>query len=182
MTHVWPEPKTNKQMADLAGVGTTLINQAKEIYAFGLSGRVLRQRLPFREARSRIKLVRDAGLEQSVLDGSMTLDQAHQAAVSSGKDGRTDAERKSPTKDQLAHDLQNQKENSKRLEAENLELEERVRQLTDANARMRKKLQESERALSEQIALREGYEEFINQLKYEPQLEGVSWPFQTTGS
>ena len=177
-----PEPKTNEQMADLAGVGTTLINQAKEIYAFGLSEQVLRQSLSFGEARRRIKLVRDSGLQQSVLDGSMTLDEAHQAADSSGTNSRTDAERKSPTKDQLAHELQNEKANSRRLEQQHVELEERVRHLTDENARIRKKLEKSERALSEQIALREGYEEFINQLKYEPQLEGVSWPFQTTGT
>ena len=159
------KPKCNQDMADLAGVGTTLISQAKEICSLGLSALVLQRHITFKEAQCRVKLVRGADLEKPVKDGTMPFDQAHREALSLARNGHPDEEPGPPTKKALTNHVQTLRKNVDGLEQENRALKESVRQLTAENAVMRDQLEESEKAVYKERALREAAEETLRQVK-----------------
>ena len=79
----WPPPKTEAEMAKMAGIGTTLISHAKELYDYGLSALALTRQLKFNQVYQRLKLVQSvAGLAGEVLDGTKTFGEAYLAALS----------------------------------------------------------------------------------------------------
>ena len=73
--------RTDQEMSGLAGVGTTLISQAKTVARFGLSERVLLGDMRFTHAYRRARTVRDSPLKNSVLDDAMSFDEAYERAM-----------------------------------------------------------------------------------------------------
>ena len=113
------EPKTNEQMAALAGVGTTLISQAKEVCMVGLAGAVKGKDISFAEALRRVKLVRAAGFEDQVRSGEVDFDTAYEQAHSTPENQAGDAANKRPSRTQLIQRIE-------KLETENDELRQRL--------------------------------------------------------
>ena len=74
------------EMADLAGVGTTLISQAKVVWSLGLAEHVAEGKLGFAEAYRRARVVRDSEWEVAVLNGGMSFDDAYERALANTPD------------------------------------------------------------------------------------------------
>ena len=74
------------EMADLAGVGTTLISQAKVVWSLGLAEDVAVGKVGFAEAYRRARVVRDSDSEREVLEGEMPFDDAYERALSNAPD------------------------------------------------------------------------------------------------
>ncbi len=74
------------EMADLAGVGTTLISQAKVICSLGLVEDVAEGKVGFAEAYRRARVVRDSEWERDVLNGGMPFDDAYARALANTPD------------------------------------------------------------------------------------------------
>ena len=73
---------TIDEMADLGGVGTTLISQAKVVWSLGLAEDVADGKVGFAEAYRRARVVRDSEWEGAVLNGEMPFDDAYDRALS----------------------------------------------------------------------------------------------------
>ena len=117
-------------MSELAGVGTTLISQAKTLTRFGLCGRVLRGDLRFTDAYRRASMVRDSPWKNSVLDGVMSFDEAYERTMTESpvrdKQGRQDPSARSVLLGRLRELLE-----------ENSQLREQNAQLRAENERQR---------------------------------------------
>ena len=74
------------EMADMAGVGTTLISQAKVVWSLGLAEDVADGKIGFTEAYRRARVVRDSEWEGEVLNGEMAFDDAYERALSNPPD------------------------------------------------------------------------------------------------
>ncbi len=74
------------EMADLAGVGTTLISQAKVVWSLGLAEDVAEGKVGFAEAYRRARMVRDSEWEGEVLNGRMPFDDAYERALANTPD------------------------------------------------------------------------------------------------
>ena len=74
------------EMADLAGVGTTLISQAKVVWSLGLAEDVAEGKVGFAEAYRRARVVRDSEWEGAVLTGGMPFDDAYEHALAKASD------------------------------------------------------------------------------------------------
>ena len=74
------------EMADLAGVGTTLISQAKVVWSLGLAEDVSEGKVGFAEAYRRARVVRDSEWEGAVLNGGMPFDDAYERALANTPD------------------------------------------------------------------------------------------------
>lgn len=81
----FPEPafcnRTLEVMAEMAGVGTTSISQAKVVHRFGLADQVLAGEMRFHDAYRRARRVREIGLENAVAAGEISLADAYQQAM-----------------------------------------------------------------------------------------------------
>ena len=74
------------EMADLAGVGTTLISQAKVMWSLGLAEDVAEGKVGFAEAYRRARVVRNSEWEVVVLNGGMPFDEAYERALANTPD------------------------------------------------------------------------------------------------
>ena len=74
-------PHSIPGMADLAGVGTTLISQAKDVWSFGLAEDVRAGKLGFNEAYRRARVVRDSVWQRAALNGEMSFEDAYERAA-----------------------------------------------------------------------------------------------------
>lgn len=74
-------PHTIPGMADLAGVGTTLISQAKVVGSFGLAEDVRTRKVGFYDAYRRARVVSDSDWQGAALNGEMSFDDADERAA-----------------------------------------------------------------------------------------------------
>ena len=122
--------RTDQEMSGLAGVGTTLISQAKTVTRFGLSERVLLGELRFTDAYRRARMVRDSPLGHSVLDGTVCFDEAYERAMTESTVG----DKKRP-KDPSAHAML--VDRLREVERSNAQLLEENSLLREQNERLR---------------------------------------------
>ena len=78
-------PHSIPSMADLAGVGTTLISQAKDDWSFGLAEDVRAGKLGFNEAYRRARVVRDSVWQRAALNGEMSFEDAYERASATSR-------------------------------------------------------------------------------------------------
>ena len=74
------------EVADLAGVGTALISQAKVVWSLGLAEDVAESKVSFAGSYRRARVVRDSGWEGKVLHGGMPFDAAYERALANTSD------------------------------------------------------------------------------------------------
>ena len=122
--------RTLKVMAEMAGVGTTSISQAKVVFLFGLAEKVLAGKLRFLDAYRRARLVSDAGAGEAVLSGEVSFDAAYRQALSKGPPtSRTETSQHPSSKDLT--------EQVKVLESSNADLRKEIQLLQVENERQR---------------------------------------------
>ena len=115
-----------KEMANLTGVGTTLISQAKVVWSLGLAEDVAAGKVGFAEAYRRARVVRDSEWEGEVLNGGMAFDDAYQRAVSNTPDVPEVRPRQSRSVKSLIEEV-------RELERSKAELAEELRLLREDN-------------------------------------------------
>ena len=125
--------RTLEVMAEMAGVGTTSISQAKAVYSFGLADQVLAGDLRFHDAYRRARRVREIGLENAVAAGEISFEDAYQQAMLSAPA----QEQESAGKIASARGLLTQ---VRELERCNDNLRRKVRFLETENARLKSQL------------------------------------------
>ena len=118
------------EMADLAGVGTTLISQAKVVWSLGLAEDVAEGKVSFAEAYRRARVVRDSEWKEVVLNGRMAFDDAYQRAVSNAPDVPEVRPRQSRSVKSLIKEV-------RELERSKAELTEELRLLREDNEMQR---------------------------------------------
>ena len=79
-------PYAIDEMADLGGVGTTLISQAKVVRSLGLAEDVAEGNVGFAESYRRARVVRDSEWEREVLHGGMPFDDAYERVLANTPD------------------------------------------------------------------------------------------------
>ena len=160
-------PWTIEEMATLARVGTTRISEAKQICAFQLEDMVLARDIAFGEAFKMASLVRAAGLSKRVHDGALTLDQAYKKALAEAESVGADQERDAVATANAA--APNQPDTLPAApvswKEEKAALQERIRELTAENTRMKHELQVAEQELDEERALRMVAQEAMQDMK-----------------
>ncbi len=115
------------EMADLAGVGTPLISQAKVVWSLGLAEDVSDGKVGFAEAYRRARVVRDSEWEGEVLNGEMAFDDAYERALSNASDVLVERPRQSRSVKSLIDEV-------RELERSKAELVEELRLLREDNA------------------------------------------------
>ena len=113
-------------MANLAGVGTTLISQAKVVWSFDLAEDVKAGKLGFNEAYRCARVVKDSEWQGAALNGEMSFDDAYERAAAT-------ASVVSPDHRQAARSIRSLNEQVRRLERSNAQLEEELRSLRGDN-------------------------------------------------
>ena len=169
----WPPPKTEAEMAKMAGIGTTLISHAKELDAHGLSALVLTRQLKFNQVYQRLKLVQSAGLAGEVLDGTKTFGEAYLAAVSNSGNEQIAERETTPSRKALTDQVAELQRSVAKLTEENRRLRQRDDVLTVESRSYRDKWQQALRDLDEQNALMETYKEETDRLKAIIQLNDI---------
>ena len=169
----WPPPKTEAEMAKMAGIGTTLISHAKELYDYGLSALVLTRQLKFNQVYQRLKLVQSAGLAGEVLDGTKTFGEAFLAARSNSANEQTAKRETTPSRKALTDQVAELQRSVAKLTEENRRLRQRDDVLTVESRSYRDKWQQALRDLDEQNALMETYKEETDRLKAIIQLNDI---------
>ena len=125
-------PRTIPGMADLAGVGTTLISQAKDVWSFGLAEDVRDGKVGFNEAYRRARVVKASEWQGAALNGEMSFEDAYERAAAT-------ALVVSPDRRQATRSVRSLNEQVRRLERSNAELEEELRSLREDNEVQRSK-------------------------------------------
>ena len=173
----WPPPKTEAEMAKMAGIGTTLISHAKELDAHGLSALVLTRQLKFNQVYQRLKLVQSAGLAGEVLDGTKTFGEAYLAALSNSGNEQIAERETTPSRKALIDQVETLQRIVTSLERETQILRQRTKALTGESKLYRDQWQQALRDLDEQTALMETYKEESARMREMIQLNGIE--FQT---
>lgn len=117
---------TIDEMADLGGVGTTLISQAKVVWSLGLAEDVADGKVGFAEAYRRARVVRDTEWEGAVLNGEMPFDDAYERALSKAPDVPLVRARQSRSVKSLIEEV-------RQLERSKSQLEEELQVLREDN-------------------------------------------------
>ena len=169
------KPWTIEEMAALARVGTTRISEAKQICAFQLEDMVLAREIAFGEAFKMASLVRAAGLSKRVHDGELTLDQAYKKALAEAESVGADQERDAVATANAA--APNQPDTLPDVpvswKEEKAALQERIRELTAENTRMKHELHVVEQELADERALRMVAQEAMQDLKLRLEERGL---------
>ena len=118
------------EMADLAGVGSTLISQAKVVWSLGLAEDVSDGKVGFAEAYRRARVVRNSDWERALLNGEMAFDDAYEHALSNAPDVPVVRPRQSRLVNSLIEEV-------RELERSKAELEEELRLLREDNEAQR---------------------------------------------
>ena len=146
----WPPPKTEAEMAKMAGVGTTLISHAKELYDYGLAALVLTRQIKFNDAYQRLKLVQSvAGLAEEVLDGTKTFGEAFLAARSNSANEQTAKRETTPSRKALIDQVETLQRTVTSLERETQILRQRTKALTGESKLYRDQWQQALRDLNQ---------------------------------
>ena len=169
-----PPPKTEAEMAEMGGVGTTLISHAKELYDYGLAALVLTRQLKFHQAYRRLKLVQSvAGLAGEVLDGTKTFGEAYLAALSNSGNEQIAKRETTPSRKALTDQVAELQRSVAKLTGENRRLRQRDDVLTVESRSYKDQWQQALRDLDEQNALMETYKEETDRLKEIIQLNDI---------
>ncbi len=115
------------EMADLAGVGTTLISQAKLVWSLGLAENVAEGKVGFAEAYRRARVVRGSEWEGAVLNGGIPFDDAYERALANAPDVLVARPRRSRSVKSLIEEV-------RELEQSKAALAEELRLLREDNA------------------------------------------------
>ncbi len=126
--------RTVEVMAEMAGVGTTSISQAKVLYSFGLADLVLAGQMRFHDAYRRARRVREIGLENAVAAGEISFEDAYQQAMVSAPAPEQEPARKITSAQGLLTQV-------RELERCNDKLRRKVGLLESENARLKSRLQ-----------------------------------------
>ena len=147
-------------MANLAGVGTTLISQAKVVWSLGLAEEVAQGKVGFAEAYRRARVVRDSEWEGEVLNGGMVFDDAYQRAVSNAPDVPEVRPRQSRSVKSLIEEV-------RELERSKAELAEELRLLKEDNEVQRSAAVATAKALEREQIRAEKAEAEVDRLRSE---------------
>ena len=147
-------------MADLAGVGTTLISQAKVVWSLGLAEDVSDGKVGFAEAYRRARVVRDSEWEGEVLNGEMAFDDAYERALSNASDVLVERPRQSRSVKSLIDEV-------RELERSKAELVEELRLLREDNAEQRSAAAATAMALEREQIRAEKAEAEVDRLRSE---------------
>ena len=153
-------PHSIPGMADLAGVGTTLISQAKDVWSFGLAEDVRAGKLGFNEAYRRARVVRDSEWKGAALNGEMSFEDAYERASAT-------ASVVSPDRRQATRSVRSLNEQVRRLERSNAELEEELRSLREDNEAQRSKATAAADALERERTRADKAEAEVDRLRSE---------------
>ena len=158
----------------MAGIGTTLISHAKELYDYGLAALVLTRQIKFNDAYQRLKLVQSVvGLAEEVLDGTKTFGEAYLAARSNSANEQTAKRKTTPSRKALTDQVAELQRSVAKLTEENRRLRQRDDVLTVESRSYKDKWQQALRDLDEQNALMETYKEETDRLKAIIQLNDI---------
>ena len=173
------KPRTIREMADLAGTGSTRVSQAKSLHGCGLAERVLDGLMTFGTAIKRLQLVREAGFEEDVIQGRRPFDEAYEEASSRVAPDPVAEHQPADAggQEQQEQDVRSLDPHVANLERDKELLQERIRKLTNEHARVVHELKFANEALEEALeverVLREAAEEAVQQMKLRLEVVGI---------
>ena len=159
-------PHSISGMADLAGVGTTLISQAKDVWMFGLAEDVRAGKLGFNEAYRRARVVKGSEWKGAALNGEMLFEDAYERAAAT-------ASVPSPDHRRATRSVRSLNEQVRRLERSNAELEEELRSLREDNEVQRSKATAAAVALERERMRADKAEAEVDRLRAELKRAGL---------
>ena len=175
------KPRTIREMAGLAGTGSTRVSQAKSLHECGLAERVLDGLMTFGTAIKRLQLVRKAGFEEAVIQGRRPFDEAYEEASSRVAPDPVAEHQPADAggQEQQEQDVRALDPHVANLERDKELLQERIRKLTNEHARVVHELKFANEALEEALeverVLREAAEEAVQQMKLRLEVVGVEF-------
>ena len=149
-----------EEMADLAGVSTTLISQSKVVWSLGLAEDVAEGRVGFAEAYRRARVVRDSEWEREVLNGEMPFEDAYERALAETPDIPVARRRRSRSVKSLMEEV-------RELERSKAELVEELQLLREDNEAQRSAAAATATALEREKSRAEKAEAEVDRLRSE---------------